>query len=157
MKYALEEGADHVINIKKDTKWWETVLKFTHGRGVDIVYDPVGLISLSLKCIAFKGRAIIIGFAGGTIEKVPMNRVLLKNVSLEGVYLGTYITNDYPIYEKAWNHLEELFESNQLKALVNPKRFVMEDVQSVLRSIVARESVSKIVLSITHDDNKAHL
>lgn len=98
-------GAEHVINYSKPG-WQKTVLEITQGKGVDVIYDPVGLIkgtlllfvesihihvSLdSLKCIAWKGRALVIGFAGGTIEKVPMNLVLLKNVSIVGLHWGAY-------------------------------------------------------------------
>ena len=45
-------------------------MKITGGKGVDVIYDPVGLIKDSLKCIAWKGRAVVVGFAGGEIEKV---------------------------------------------------------------------------------------
>ena len=44
----------------------------------------------SLKCIAWKGRALVIGFAGGTLEQVPMNLVLLKNISIVGLHWGAY-------------------------------------------------------------------
>jgi len=84
-KYA---GADYLVDYTKP-EWQKEVLKITGGHGVDVVYDPVGLIqglsvavasvqmkayhfSLidSLKCIAWKGRAVVVGFAGGKIEKV---------------------------------------------------------------------------------------
>jgi NADPH2:quinone reductase len=80
-------GADHGINYSKPG-WQKDVLAITQGKGVDVVYDPVGLINggfprirrsacsfaegtlESLKCIAWKGRLIVVGFAGGPIEKV---------------------------------------------------------------------------------------
>lgn len=82
-------GADHVVNYSKPG-WQKEVLKLTNGKGVDIIYDPVGLINGmcnghlilnkpisttsidSLKCIAWKGRALVIGFAAGNIEKVTI-------------------------------------------------------------------------------------
>jgi NADPH2:quinone reductase len=82
-------GADYGINYSKPA-WYKEVLEITEGKGVDVIYDPVGLINDSLKCIAWKGRALVVGFAAGTIEKVPMNLVLLKNVSLVGVHWGAY-------------------------------------------------------------------
>lgn len=82
-------GADYGVNYSKEG-WQKEVLKITGGKGVDVIYDPVGLIrgmhthlshiylqvsvdlflSDSLKCIAWKGRAIVVGFAAGEIEKV---------------------------------------------------------------------------------------
>ncbi len=77
-------GADYGINYT-DASWPEQVKKLTpKGRGVDIVYDPVGMITPSIKCIAWNGRLLVIGFAAGEIEKVAMNRVLLKNISIVG-------------------------------------------------------------------------
>jgi NADPH:quinone reductase-like Zn-dependent oxidoreductase len=59
-------------------------LTLTGDKGVDVVYDPVGLVDLSIKCIAHFGKLLVVGFAGGAIEKIAMNRVLLKQVSLIG-------------------------------------------------------------------------
>lgn len=115
-------GADHLINYTKPG-WQKEVLKITSGHGVDVVYDPVGLIqglltvfpiteadraspTDSLKCIAWKGRAVVVGFAGGKIEQVlappkqtyfalnvsqlPLNLVLLKNIEITGIHWGAY-------------------------------------------------------------------
>jgi threonine dehydrogenase-like Zn-dependent dehydrogenase len=79
-------GADYVVNYS-NAGWQKEVLKLTNGKGVDVIYDPVGMVTGGsrcprlllgevilptdcLKCIAWKGRALVIGFAGGTIEKV---------------------------------------------------------------------------------------
>jgi NADPH:quinone reductase len=56
--------------------------------GVDVVYDPVGMIEMSLKCVTYNARLLVIVFAAGIIEKVALNRVLLKNASLVGHALG---------------------------------------------------------------------
>ena len=80
-------GADHAIDYNQKG-WEDEVKKLTpRGRGVDIVYDPVGMVNTSLKCTAWNGRILVIGFAAGNIEKVAMNRVLLKNVSLVGLHV----------------------------------------------------------------------
>jgi NADPH2:quinone reductase len=55
---------------------------------VDVVYDPVGMLVPSLKCIAWNGRLVVVGFVAGTIEKVPANLVLLKNCSIVGLFWG---------------------------------------------------------------------
>ncbi|CAG8678996.1 2767_t:CDS:2, partial [Paraglomus brasilianum] len=86
---AAKYGADYVVNYKQND-WVNKIIKITSGHGVDVVYDPIGMIQESMKCIAWSGRLIVIGFAAGTIEKVAMNRVLLKNCSILGLYWGAY-------------------------------------------------------------------
>ena len=78
-------GADEIINYN-DGEWWEEVLKLTNGEGVNVVYDSVGLVDMSLKCLKHKGRVLVVGFAGsdGKIESVAMNRVLLKQAQIIG-------------------------------------------------------------------------
>lgn len=80
LSICTEHGkADHAINYSKPG-WQQEVLRITGGKGVDVIYDPVGLIKDSLKCIAWKGRALVVGFAGGQIEKVhtPFLRMGMK-------------------------------------------------------------------------------
>ncbi|ELU42457.1 alcohol dehydrogenase [Rhizoctonia solani AG-1 IA] len=67
-------GADEVLDYTK-SGWQKEVLKLTNGKGVDVIYDPVGLIKDSLKCIAWKGRALVVGFAAGEIEKCRKNGI----------------------------------------------------------------------------------
>ena len=83
--YARRFGASECFDYTKQD-WWKRVLDATHGKGVDVVFDPVGLVDLSLKCVAHRGRILIVGFAGreGQMEKIAMNRVLLKQVNLIG-------------------------------------------------------------------------
>jgi NADPH:quinone reductase-like Zn-dependent oxidoreductase len=83
--YVKQYGATACINYTKEN-WWELVNKETDGKGVDLVFDPVGLVDRSLKCIAHRGRIVVVGFAGteGKIETIAMNRILLKQVSLIG-------------------------------------------------------------------------
>lgn len=83
-RVALKYGADACIDYSKNQDWWKRVLELTGDKGADIVFDPVGLIDLSLKCISHSGKLVIVGFAGGAIEKIAMNRVLLKQATLIG-------------------------------------------------------------------------
>jgi NADPH:quinone reductase len=79
-------GADECINYSNSEDWWKEVLKKTGGNGVDVVYDPVGLVDRSLKCLKPKGRILLIGFAGreGNMERIAMNRVLLRQAQIIG-------------------------------------------------------------------------
>lgn len=83
--YARSFGASECFDYTQPD-WHKRVLEATEGKGVDVVYDPVGLVDLSLKCIAHRGRVLVVGFAGreGNMEKIAMNRVLLKQVTLIG-------------------------------------------------------------------------
>jgi NADPH:quinone reductase-like Zn-dependent oxidoreductase len=74
LEVARAFGADHVVDYR-DASWPDQVRKLTpKGRGVDIVYDPVGLVDKSTKCVAWNGRILVVGFAAGSIEKVAMNK-----------------------------------------------------------------------------------
>jgi NADPH:quinone reductase len=107
---------------------------------VDVVYDPVGMVLPSLKCIKFGGRILVIGFAGGTIEKVslmgaklftgfensltfqiPMNLVLLKNVSLVGTVWGGYLKNSPETIPEVWKGIMQLIRDGRLKPVVFEK------------------------------------
>ncbi|KAL6401728.1 Quinone oxidoreductase-like protein [Ilyonectria robusta] len=83
--YAESLGASKCINYTQG-HWWERILEETDGRGVDVVFDPVGLVDRSLKCLAHRGRVLVTGFVGldGQMEKIAMNRVLLKQATLIG-------------------------------------------------------------------------
>jgi len=84
---AARAGADYTVDYTVDG-WQKRVMEITGGRGVDVVYDPVGMLIPSLKVVAWNARLLVVGFAGGTIEKIPANLVLLKNVAVLGVRGG---------------------------------------------------------------------
>lgn len=84
-------GADSTINYtEQDLK--TTLKEMTNGKGVDVVYDPVGgtYSEAALRGIAWDGRFLVVGFAAGTIPKIPLNLPLLKGVSVVGVFWGGY-------------------------------------------------------------------
>jgi NADPH2:quinone reductase len=80
-------GADHAVDYTQPN-WQKEVMSITGGAGVDIVYDPVGMIIPSLKCVAWNARLVVVGFVAGSIEKVPANLALLKQVSITGLAFG---------------------------------------------------------------------
>lgn len=81
-----EWGADELIGYKGE--WWKDVLSITGGEGVDVVFDGVGRVGDSLRCVKRKGRILVVGFAGregkDLIERVAINKVLLKEVQVIG-------------------------------------------------------------------------
>jgi len=87
----LETGADYVVDVGQNELCTE-IKKLTEGRGVDVVFDPVGgdLFDASLRCLAPFGRMLVIGFASGIIPKLSVNYALIKQLSIIGVRAGEY-------------------------------------------------------------------
>ncbi|PVU88420.1 hypothetical protein BB559_002413 [Furculomyces boomerangus] len=147
-KFAIckKEGADYTINYSKKN-WTQEVLKLTDGKGVDIILDPVGMIEESLKCIAWNGRAVVVGFAGGTIEKVATNRVLLKNVSVSGLLIGTYATNNPELYAQIFERLFDMISKESIKPVVyDPVYYGLENAKEALNAIFSRKTTGKVII-----------
>ncbi|KAM6502269.1 hypothetical protein JOM56_002246 [Amanita muscaria] len=150
-------GADYGVNYTK-AGWQKEVLKITKNKGVDVIYDPVGMINDSLKCIAWGGRALVIGFAGGTIEKVPMNLVLLKNISLVGLHWGSYEKYDRTGRTFAvWGEILALLDSGQLRPVIYEKVYTLEQVTDGLGALERRETWGKAIVRIKEEDAAAKL
>ncbi|KAL9600805.1 MAG: hypothetical protein Q9219_002943 [cf. Caloplaca sp. 3 TL-2023] len=150
LEVAKEFGADHAVDYNKDG-WAEEVRRLTpKGRGVDIVYDPVGMVNTSLKCTAWGGKILIIGFTSGNIEKVAMNRVLLKNVSLIGITWGSYSKEAPEMTERVWVDLFQLVKEGKFKSTVFTDREFrgLESVGQALGMLGRRETWGKVVVSI---------
>lgn len=146
-------GADHGVNYR-DENWPDQVRKLTpEGRGVDIVYDPVGLIDKSMKCIGWNGRLVVIGFVGGTIESIRTNKILLKNISVMGLHWGAYSKNEPEEIENVWNGLFELFESKKIRGTnYTDKEYVgLESVPEALQALGARETWGKVVIKVPQE------
>jgi len=127
--------------------WVERVRKETDGRGADVIYDPVGgdVFDGSTRCIAFEGRLLVIGFAGGRIAEVATNRVLLKNVSIVGVHWGLYSERDPLILRRWMVELLKLAETGQLRPVISAT-FPLREATRALAAIASRESYGKVVL-----------
>jgi len=149
-------GADEALDYtKKD--WPQKVMRITNGKGVDVVYDPVGLIRDSLKCIAWKGRAIVVGFAGGEIEKLALNLVLLKNISIVGIYWGRYNSMEPERVKQVWEELFALIESGKLRPVVYSEIWPLERVADGLVALEKRKTWGKAVVRVREDDATAKL
>ncbi|KAI0344862.1 NAD(P)-binding protein [Trametopsis cervina] len=144
-------GADFAVNYtQKD--WQKQVMKITGGKGVDVIYDPVGMIRDCLKCIAWKGRALVVGFAGGEIEKLPLNLVLLKNVSVVGIHWGAYLTKEPEHVPSVWKALLDWFASGRLKPVVYDEVWSLEDTAEGLSALEKRKTWGKAVVRIKHEE-----
>lgn len=141
-------GADVVIDYLTED-FVEVVKRETDGKGADVIYDPVGgeVFDRSRKCIAFDGRILVIGFAGGNIPSIPANHVLVKNYSVVGVHWG-YFNRLYP--ERVNQEHEELiglYEQGKIKPLIY-KEFDFQDVPEALNLLATRKTWGKVVVKI---------
>ncbi|KAF4548390.1 Zinc-binding dehydrogenase-like protein 17 [Elsinoe fawcettii] len=150
---AKDFGADHLVDYK-DPKWPDLVKKLTpKGRGVDIVYDPVGMVAKSMSCTAWNGRILVIGFAAGEIEKVAVNRILLKNISVVGLHWGAYAINEPEAIKAVWDGLFELMETGRFRGTCfTDKEYVgLETVPEALRALGARDTWGKVVVKVPQE------
>ncbi|KAG0168594.1 hypothetical protein DFQ28_000610 [Apophysomyces sp. BC1034] len=150
---AKQHGADVAINYRDDD-WTEQVKKATGGRGADVVYDPVGLVEQSTKCTAWNGRILVVGFAKGQIEKIPTNRLLLKNISAMGVHWGAYTKNEVHKVKEVWEALFDLFQSGKLQPALYEKVYSLSTLPQGLQAINDRSTYAKVVATVNTHDSK---
>jgi len=123
---------------------------------VDVVYDPVGLIEESMKCIAWSGRLVVIGFAGGSIEKVAMNRVLLKNCTILGLHLGAYNKYEPEAIPLIWDALFHLLRAGKLRPVIYHKVYTgLEGVKQGLKDLERRQTYGKAVVTELYSNKMA--
>src|SRR4029079_11787009 len=126
-RYAKELGADVVVD-RHTEDFVDVVKRETGGRGADVVYDPVGgdVYERSTKCIAFEGRIVVIGFAGGAIQQVALNHALLKNYSIVGLHWGLYNKVDPTTVAECHAELSGLASMGAVAPFVS-ERFALDD------------------------------
>jgi NADPH2:quinone reductase len=146
-------GADHVIDYVKTPNWEVEALKLTGGHGVDVVWDTIGLISQSLKCVAFGARLVVVGFVGGNIESIKANHILLKNVSVVGLHWGAYTQHEPETIPVIWAGLFKLIADRKFRGIVfNPPATVelqgLNTVGHALQLLQDRASWGKVVVDV---------
>ncbi|KAI9148545.1 hypothetical protein H9P43_010143 [Blastocladiella emersonii ATCC 22665] len=160
LRVMRENGADHVINYAAED-WVARVREITDKRGVNVVFDPVGLIDMSLKVAAWNARLVVVGFARlapGASEGIMTNRVLLKNVSVMGVFWGNYAVHEPRTVGVVWKQLLRWFDEEKLHPVVFPREFKgLASVKDALMCLGSRrESHGKVVV-LQDDDGRAKL
>ena len=140
-------GADETINYS--TEDLKTCSKELTERGVDLVFDPVGgeLSELALRACAPDARFLIIGFASGTIPKVPLNLPLLKRCNIVGVNWGAAAMEDPTINPVIFNELLELFISGKIPCPM-VEEFGIEECAQAFLGVLDRQFVSRPVLKM---------
>ncbi len=147
-RYAKELGADVVVD-RHIEDFVDVVKRETGGRGADVVYDPVGgdVYQRSTKCIAFEGRIIVVGFAGGTLQQAALNHALVKNYSILGLHWGLYNVKDLPAAMACQAELTRLADAGLIAPFVS-ERFPLDDTAAALQRLADGRTVGRVVLEI---------
>ena len=146
VRVAIEAGAEFGIDYNSED-FVERVKEITNGKGADVIYDSVGgdVFDKSLKCIAWCGRLLVIGFAGGTIPSVAANRILLKNVSVVGLHWGAYAKYEPARIPETFAALFQLYEEKKIRPVIYGS-YPLEKAADALAALGSRKTHGKVVL-----------
>jgi NADPH:quinone reductase len=153
---ARSHGADHAILLPSATALDD--VRSLLPRGADVVFDPIGgdAFDLSLRCVANSGRILVIGFAGGRIQQIPANIILVKDVAVLGFNFGNYHgwTRDTSRRsthgQKMRDVMEQLFalyRQGKIRPVVS-HRFALSEYRAAMETVLGRRSLGKVVLEM---------
>ena len=157
LEAALAAGATHAIDYSTDN-FIDSVKSLTGGKGADLVFDPVGgeLFEQLIRCTAIEGSMLSLGFASGDIPSVPVNLLLVKNISLFGVNFSEYIgwgkrdrRYEFALQIKemmAWLFKEA--DDNNL-TIKQPEVYALTDFGAAIDCVIGRRSIGKVVITTT--------
>ena len=148
LEVARQHGADHLVDSShQDVR--ERIKELTDGRGADVVYDPVGgdLFAASLRSIAFEGRILVIGFAGGTVPQIPANHLLVKNVDVIGLNWPAYAELNPQVMTESFRILTDWYLQGAIQPHISAT-YPLERAVEALRFVVTRKSTGKVVITM---------
>jgi NADPH:quinone reductase len=145
-RVARDAGAHEVL--RSDGAWRDEALEITGG-GVDLVADPVGGDRFvdSLRALRPTGRLLVLGFTGGAIPEVRVNRLLLRNVEVVGAGFGAWMAAHPEDRRTVGDEVHGLAERGLVRPLVGP-RFALEDGAEAMRLLEGRGATGKVVLDV---------
>jgi NADPH2:quinone reductase len=148
LELAKQYGADHLVDYTKENIR-DQVKAFTNGKGADVIYDPVGgsIFEQVMRCVAWEGRVLVIGFASGTIPQLPVNLTLVKNCSVVGVYWGAYALNKPKVLIDSLHTLLGWYAEGKLKPHISAI-YPLERAAEALNALIQRRSTGKVVVTI---------
>jgi NADPH2:quinone reductase len=145
---ARDHGADETINYSNG-QFKEIVKSMTDGKGADVIYDPVGgdVFDQSLRCIAWEGRLLVVGFTSGRIPSAPANLALLKSCDIVGVFWGAFVERTPHInlenFEKLYKWIDEGFIKPRISMKVS-----LENTLDAMQAIADRKIIGKAIVKI---------
>ena len=145
---AQEHGADYLIDTRREDVR-SRIKELTGGRGADVIYDPVGgeLFAASLRAIAFEGRILVIGFAGGTVPQIPANHLLVKNVDVIGLNWPAYAERHPQVMTASFRTLMDWYLTGAIRPYISAI-YPLERAVDALEQVVARKSTGKVVIAV---------
>jgi NADPH2:quinone reductase len=147
LKVCRDNGADELINYgSEDLR--ARVKAITAGKGLDVVYDPVGgpYSEPALRDMAWKGRFLVVGFAAGDIPRVPLNLTLLKGCSIVGVFWGSFTKNE-PEHNRENNwELMAMYAAGKIKPHIHAT-YPLERAAEALNEVLNKRVTGKVVLT----------
>ena len=148
LEIAKNLGADEVINYS-DGELKEKVKALTDGLGADVIYDPIGgdIFLQCMRCVNWKGRVLVIGFASGPIPEVPTNLALLKGCSIVGVFWGRFTGAEPEENSQNFNELFALHAEGKLKPQIT-KSYSLDDAAEAISSLENRKAIGKVVIEM---------
>ncbi|HEY2438177.1 MAG TPA: NADPH:quinone oxidoreductase family protein, partial [Solirubrobacteraceae bacterium] len=143
---AREAGADEVLRLEAP---WRDQARELSGGGVDLVLDPVGgdRFTDSIRALAETGRVVVVGFTGGSIPEVRVNRLLLGNTEVIGAGWGAYVMNKPRVCAAIGDAVEGLVREGFIRPVVGA-RFPLERAADALKLIDERAATGKVVLDV---------
>jgi len=147
LEIARKHGADHVIDYAaEDIR--ERIKAITDGRGLDVIFDPVGgdVSDAAFRSLRWEGRIVIVGFAAGRIQQIPANLLLVKNISAVGLFWGDYRNRDPQLTQEWFAALARMYEQGKIKPHVSHV-LPAEKAGEAMELLLARKSTGKIVLT----------
>jgi NADPH2:quinone reductase len=142
----LELGAAEAYDYRAGD-FVDLVKDATGGRGADVIVDPVGgdVFDGSRRCVAWEGRIVVMGFAGGRVADAPTNHLLVKNYSVVGIHWGGYRTRDPALVHECHWALLDLYADGHIRPLVSAVR-PFEEAAQALADLTGRATTGKVVI-----------
>ena len=140
-------GADLVIDYEIEDLY-QKVHEATDGRGVDVVYDPVGgdYFDIARRLVAFEGRLLVVGFASGRIPNAPMNHALVKNYSIVGVHMAAYREKLPHLVSACYEELHKYLLAGTYNAIVTDT-IEFDALPIALEQLANRSTTGRIVFT----------
>ena len=140
------QGADATINYSTENLR-DALKALTDGKGPDVIYDPVGgdLAEPAFRSIAWRGRYLVIGFAGGPIPALPLNLPLLKGASLVGVFWGDFARREPQANATMMGELAQWYAQGKIKPVID-RTMPMSELKAAYARMGSRAVMGKLVM-----------
>src|SRR3989454_6716153 len=147
LEVARRAGADVAIDYR-GADWVEAVRAATGGRGADVIYDSVGgdVFDASLKCIAWNGRLLVVGFASGRIPEVRVNRILLKNIAVVGLHWGAHALHEPERIPEVFHALFALHREGKIAPVIW-RTYPLAALPAALEALAGRQTYGKVIVT----------